>query len=462
MDSNPSSVFSFHLDSSVGSALFNSTEELFKESCRIAWLAKLNAVLPKDRKSCLAKMHAIWSELLSTQQTASLEEAKKFISAKFRTFPGPKIKHFIAEEFESAQSIEDILQIAQKFLSSEEDLQCAPLDKTKRGLKGPTILVGSPIYNTYKKSMEIPSYVIKWMGNNYELYSNLVMKKLSELLLSSNLGHSVFYVPQITGLDFEKNVHYLTDGNRVRLQNGSDLENNFRKIAASIDETPSKRQIYLFEKINGENAIDFFKTKYIHLNEYQKLNLFKQFGRLTTIDLILGNHDRLARVSFENDSFQLCGDSANLGNIMLVWDPAKGRNSILYAIDNGIKQKTLKHPEKYSQFIKEIFSKPDFANLLSDQMIEAMRSSIVGDDDIHLNDPGIAAFLTDLENPHLSKQMIQKGLMEMNGWLREVLISDWKNQKGEEIQQVISSYDSNFMQAVNMRIDSFVNSRSTQ
>lgn len=286
---------------------------------------------------------------------------------------------------------------------------------------------------------------MKWIEPN-EFPGNIIYQAFSDIFYRCNLHHSVFVIPRFTVLDFEHNKHYSHTGIGQPLEGEGEVESHCNEIAKSVGGNPKTRMVALFEKIRGENLIDFVKTRYEELSVGQRIHLFKLFGRLSMMDLFSGNLDRLIQV----DCFKLETYPCNLGNIMLHWPDNPGGNPFVYAIDNVMDRVTLEQADAYNTFLSDLLREKEFAGKVSAAMITSIQSSIEGDDDIHLNAPSVEAFLDDLKEEKYARA-IEVGLNEMVVWLTQHLIP--VAQAGFPMQGMI---DESLMNVIEQRMKMFL------
>lgn len=285
----------------------------------------------------------------------------------------------------------DIHNSLNRFFKDTKSLQMKPATRSSSGLNGPTLLVSYQRLNHNRENSQLQNYVVKW-SDLTEVSSTRIYDTLSKHFASYENFNS-FYVPKLACIDLENKVYEMDNCSKISLNNAitDQLSNTLEKILRSFVPKPKDDEdfqevedsrIILMDKVNGSNLKDFIGTKYQHLSELQKKELFTHIGQLAILDLITGNDDRFIQPEYHSDTedYFLGNGASNLGNDMIVWNGTE-KHPTFYAIDNTISW-VLIDPEstrktKYNEFLKEFLAKDDYVGLMAKSVLNSIDEATV-------------------------------------------------------------------------------------
>ncbi|MBS0625526.1 MAG: hypothetical protein JSS32_05705 [Verrucomicrobia bacterium] len=458
------------INSDPSKCFFANPNEVAREVGRLSWLSKVNGPLPTNgRAMALAKVEKVWVDVKKQiEELKPVAEIKDAINKGFRTM-GP-LKALFNDDLVAAATRDDIEKIAQKFMKAIPSLAANPVRKSNRGLMGPTLLVNYPRVSANQSEQH--AQAIKW--TEYAEYgTNQIYTAFAEIFRRVGIKHSCYHVPPSTGLDFVGKVQRAGSDKEFSLNGFEQVEEQLKGIAKSCDKDLDTAGLTHFvtmtQFVNGENMFDFIDSgKFAQMNEPQKINFFRQIGRLAMMDLLLGNGDRFFKLALDDGKwiFDRMADT-NFGNAMVNWNPDtnKDENAAIFAIDNLV-DPFLTHPEqgqenqkKYCDFIKGLLSNPDFVRVLSDEMFKMIQNALTSADSrgTEAQERQKEAFLKDLSG--FGMREIGQGIAEMDTWLEKALIPEWEKEY-QPLHKAIDASCSPLMKAVNGQIETYKTVRS--
>lgn len=453
--------------------IFGTTPQILQSASTLMRLTLLDDALPKNRSrsTVVDQLAKIWLEggkqasmiISSGTGSTDLDSLKALMSGQLKQL-GSRLTAIYAEELEAVTTAAELNKCALRFFKDTNSIQIAPLQKSFRGVNGPTFLVSYPRLDNQLQTPQLHQYVVKWTQWT-ELCSARIYDGFSRSF-SLEGPPSTFIVPKASGIDFERGVHEMPDCSQTLLSTETvdKLRQKFLGVVQAVDSkiTPQDNQIMLLERIPGSNLFDFAKTKYQDLSQDQKEKLFTRLGRLAMLDVLMGNTDRLIQVFYhkESSSYDLVTYESNLGNAMIVWS-SELQFPELFAIDNGIDEKLIHDPEykaKYLAFLDNILKNPKMTELLTDAMTKSVKSAISlmaedEDDDLVELRKRLKPFVADLES--LGQSAIANGIAEMKESLRTTLIPKWDSEDNAGLISHLKWAHPELLEAVKERLETF-------
>jgi hypothetical protein len=407
----------------TSSRVFDTFLECVQSIGTLARVQKIDSELldPKDRRDeTLSLIKTVWLRTLEQiQNNLSLDAVKKYLKDNLRCYFG-----FYQDSLASAETPSDIETIARRALSDINSVPVDPVIKSFRGQKGPTLLISFSDSNCSPPHSQ--AYVLKWTGFN-ELWANRIYKALSFCpSRDANLpkhGHG-FTVPDMGWIDFDSLEYVKKDGQPVRMDSepASHLKEQLQRIAekkckANPFNRKGKNQVMFTERIFAGTLFDFAYMQYMNLPKSEKNKLLSRLARLSLLDIIIGNLDRLIPIiKSESGNYQFDNYEANIGNVLV----AVATNSCkLFAIDNEINPELVESEEdknQYLNFLRNLFSSNNFPRQLSQTLSDSIDMAVTSymDDDKKARDNknNFSCFLNDLKDnsPLIEQQFYQMSL----------------------------------------------------
>ncbi len=359
------------------SPVFISIEEAFQATSRLKRLITLENALSSSAQACkkrsgyIEKIVSIWKRLDENQSFGltqkSLQAAFESCSGRIvKTLPFSVIEEMVSR-ISSVGSMADLKVVRDRVFKDCATLEVSktPVNKSLLGKLGPTLLV--EYSNPGQRHNGLVSYALKWTDKN-ETAGYLIYEALF-----AELGLDHWRVPEHCWYDFENQIYLDSNGLFQKLDKNTakDLGLSFFSIPSlmGVEEIHGK-QVLVMERIKGGNLSDFFRVNYNGLNIEQKKNLFRDFGRMAMLDLLLGNTDRLLMLHWGEDYIPDLGAApCNLGNLMLA-ERDDGSN-FLYAIDNSVDVKFIDNPRKrnnYSRFVFSLLERKGFEREIANRL----------------------------------------------------------------------------------------------
>ncbi len=443
--------------------MFGEPHRVFKAASTLVRLVQLDNALPKNktRTKTIGDLAQLWIQA-NEQLTGSLDVEKKVVSEKLKT-ANNRIYLVYANDIEAAKTFPELKKCRERFLKDVKSIQINPIQKTHKGLNGPTYLVSYPRLKVNGDMPKLQNYVIKWTHWD-EICSTRLYAALSECLQMSK--ELKFTVPSAAALDFDAMIHETTEGSHQLLSEESNqaLKIKFEALLKTMDPklTPSEQQIMLMERVPGANLFDFAMRVYPTLGHEQKVSLFRQLGFLAILDLVTGNSDRLIRVIYDekSSSFNLETFEANLGNAMVVYNAAESVFPSIVAIDNRIDANLindLAQSEKYNQFLRELFDNPKMIDSLGEAMLISIQSAVnlqIEDEDDPIEaKKGLQQFSQDLKT--IALPAMKEGLAQMASKLKGSISTFWEQEQNAPLKNHLNWAHPEFLRAVDERFKIF-------
>jgi len=373
---------------------------------------------------------------------------------------GKNIAKIYTGQIEAATTVNELSKCIRHILKDSSSLLTFSIQKSNKGQNGPTYLVSYTRPSKKSSKPNLREYVIKWTNENeicsWRLYD----------VFSQNLALQSFILPKMAVLGLDKQLHEMCDQTCFRLEEETAI--NLKQSLIGIvnkNTNPNDTLMIFMERVSGSNLFDFAKDKYQLLNPEEKQDLFEKMGRLSMLDMLIGNTDRLIQTSYNKSTkqYQCENQTANLGNIMVDWFPNEGKVPSLYAIDNGIKPQLITDEEEkaaYKQFVGNYFEDSKMTDVLADLIVDSMQKgcrdnaelSTTLDITLAHNLKEYQPFLDDLKDSDLLKQALVKGLFEMSMTLKEQLPSFWNSDEALKIKNYLKENYPMLQDAVTERI----------
>lgn len=397
----------------------------------------------------------------------NLDNAKKTIRVALGQFkkgvrPNKNLEDIYSKAIDEAKTFDELNKCLSKLIKDTASIRTFNLQKTNKGQNGPTNLVS---YTRSSKKCDLSptlrNYVVKWSNWN-EICSWRLYDVFSKVLSSP-----VFSIPKTSALNFDKiSMHEDAYWHSYELngETSAYLKQTFLGVVGKsiqIDDL----QLMLMEKVKGSNLIDFAETKYPLLKEEGKIDLFRKMGHLAMLDLLIGNTDRLIQTNYDakTNQYRLEDLTANLGNLMIDWDPNEDKLPKLFAIDNSVKKELILdkiHKDKYNLFLQHQFK--DSIQIVDTIILSIQKSfdDIAEDLSENSNDTfqsSLAKFksiLDDLQNDQLKKAM-KDGLEEMSTAFIQDLLPFWNSEKALKIKNYLESNHPELLKAISERFQTF-------
>ena len=466
--------------------IFGPPARVLQSAGTLLRIAQLDATLPNSRKrqSLLEAVEKIWREG-QKQLFTSLESAKGTVSDQLKALDpklGPKIFSIYAPELDNATTIETFQRCALRCIKDTKSVQIPPLQKSHRGVNGPTLLVSYPRPSNDFTDSYLNNYVVKWAHLNERCANHLYDA------FSKNFGTDIhsptFTVPKTNSIDLTRNHHEMHDRSLSTLQPELTLQlrQKFLKVAKTTGPNiePKDDHILLMERICGENLFDFGKDRYDYLSQDQKEKLFNQLGQVAMLDVLFGNQDRLIQVYFDKDenTYRLETFESNLGNIMISWAGDTRRPSsscgskqedspdpVIYTIDNGIGLDLIEDPnnkEQYAIFLKKLCTNPKMEQEMAIAMTQSILTAVntLCDDEDNRTEAiqKFKPFTNDLKK--FGAPAFESGIKEMLNRLHSTLLPLWDSKAAQPLKTHLSSIYPDLALAVAERIEVFKSVRN--
>lgn len=353
-------MFNIQMHARNPDAIHHGTQSLSRFS-------ELHAALPKNPVERSGVIQGAKSIIAESGYRSSLghsaEEKEALLSKIHRLNPN------ILSAYERDIPYDVFIKTFLKDLDTVRYFQCAV---SSLGYNGPTLLVSYVRRNSVTSSDWIQKSVIKWTP---ELeYSSTQLFKI----FFRAAGDASCRVPECSFIDLDKRRHLGVNGEKheISLELSDSLRQDLRKIACFNGCFPSDyNQVMLSEKITGANLRDFITENYADLSMDQKKSLFYGIGKISFLDIQVGNLDRIPQVE-RGFKGLVVGPIApsNLGNLMIRVSTDPKKPLIVYAIDNNV------HVEKedaaaYQGFLAGFLQKRFKEDILSRNIANSISAS---------------------------------------------------------------------------------------
>lgn len=459
---NVISLFNTHLTDPILGPLSNvikSTNTL----CRINPLSKHF----QDAESEILAVKAVWEqvqqhlkEILEQPSDATVidrmkETMKAALNEISRNTAVFEIYNKLVDTAIDAKALD---KCARKFLDDLGAVSTFCLTKTYLGLSGPTHIISYNRYSTSAARNKPRDYVVKWTNSN-EICSFRLYEALTQHLIQGTQV-STFLVPKTASIDFDYKFHHTANYSSCQLEKkeAAKLQQLFYSI---VGRGKSDTQIMLVETVIGSDLLDFVQTKYAKLDVSQKQDLFEKIGHVTMLDLVMGNPDRLGpHINFnekEND-YEFVPDSpANLGNLMIKWDPNTGSLLEVYAIDNTVDTLLIFNGQRraaYKRFLQSIISNPKEIESLAALIHRSLADGLTRATR-YVNQETCQSFVADLKNPEIAEKSLNYGLSTMLALLQKSLPHFWNSEDSSNVKEFVNQKHEMLLTAVSERFEIF-------
>ncbi len=425
--------------------------KVLEASSTLLRLAKTHHLLSQHdldkRLVIIDKLSVLWKEVIQDNATTYDTIHNRLVTCK------ESIGEPLFQMYVKALNIPnpDVKRLAKQF---KKDLTAttlsAPFVLAQTGIEGPTLLI------QYWRNT-VHSYVAK-ISDWEELFSSHVYACLAEGFSDSKLAYNI---PKSTGIDLTNGNQLTIHGKAQELDAGvpkklkEDLLQLLEIHKREIENEEDKPALLYFEKVKGENLFDFFRTKYNSLSPQAKIEFFKQIGRLSLLDVVLGHIDRLVQTALREELEEPIHDfdegQANLGNVMVTWTGNPDECPTIRPIDNGLQALNEEERDiKYLDFIKTLLQDPQKQfKILESKIIQAINNRL-DNADIDIK-PEI---IEDISKT--SSGAIYSGLLDMIQIFKKELIPSWEHKpETQEFKNQFKSQLPELFYAVEARIQLF-------
>jgi hypothetical protein len=412
------------------SRVLGSTDQVYDESCRLVRLTKLYDA-KREQPELIADIQDVWSNVYDQIDEQNRHEVVS------KALNDPKIQRVkdCYKEIQSYERVDDIRACAASYLRDTDALIVPPRIKSSRGTEGPTFIV------SYPRSDVLNGYVVKWTDQ-----TELDCHRLYEAF---SLG---FSVPKMASIDFDALRHQGIDGQVTQIGPGLAEKMLFNFLEVSGNDFPEEEytKLMLSQKVHGENLIDFATAKYSGLNEAQKYQLFKSLGRISLMDVITGNLDRLVYL-LNSDNLELHTAKINFGNVMI---DLQNKEPVVYAIDNGANPDLMRQPyiNKLTSFFNSLISTPGWEAELAQHITVNFHVSIR-----MVGNPQLLPLAKDLDS--IAKPGFEEGIKEMAQDLRQTLIPIWQSGKADTLKESIGITSPGLVDGVEQRLGALMQAK---
>jgi hypothetical protein len=447
--------------------ILSSTYKVIQSTDTLGRIYKLhNSLLNRGRGEAMTALKEYGESVKQVLPSDNMDIAKMTIRLALSQFktgvrPNKNLEDIYFKAIDDARTPEELKKCISKLIKDTASILTFNLQKTNKGQNGPTHLIS---YTRSSKKCDLSptlrNYVVKWSNWN-EICSWRLYDTFSKILSSP-----IFSIPKTSVLDFPGSIHECADWNSHKLE--KETITHLKQLllgvvgkSIQIDDL----QLMLMEKVKGSNLIDFAETKYPFLKEDQKIDLFRKMGHLAMLDLLIGNTDRLIQTEYDakTNQYRLENLTANLGNLMIDWDPNEDKLPELYAIDNSVKKELIldkMHKDKYNEFLQDQFkdsipiintiirsiqkSFDDIAEELSENSNGTLQESLAK----------FKSILDDLQKVQL-KIAMKNGLEEMTQAFSQDLLPFWNSFDALKIKNHLDANHPELLKAISERFQTF-------
>lgn len=457
--------------------IFGSPEQVEKEALKLVELIQLHASFnglkfPYNRQRTLEKVANIWKDARNTQAfICDLDTFKANLIDQHkedrRVMP-QAVSQFFIEKINATQTMRDLQKLTKRILQLHQFLHTSPIQKSHHGLKGPTLLTNFSRFDLKKDTLSAVSYVMKstdveeFCGNR--LYQELIAN-------IQNTPAAAYSVPVASGLAFNQNQYQKYNGSirNLTAEQSNQIQNAFLAVVNALDPEIEIHgpNLMISETIQGENLFEFARSKYPHLSDAQKQQLFFNLAKVVPLDIILGNLDRLIRCEFTPEGCNLAEYEANPGNFMLSQEQEGGLVTV-HLIDNALDQNLISSEQaklQYIQLIQTLFTEENPEKILTKFVLVCLKKGFLfttenKKDRLKLLEE-LDPILKDLDN--FALPAIEDGIREGIQELRSSHVPFWNSLDSEPLKQQLQHIHPGLLSAVNERMEAFsliTNSRS--
>lgn len=415
---------------------FSGIHDVDRVSTTLHRLATLEQSLKKKRLKELSELEFIWTEA-QKQLAVSFENAVGFLQSKLSPYH-KSIRELFLPSIESAQTVEELQKCLIRFFKDTQSYSVAGIiKKSNQGLNGPTLIIDYSRLDKTLTTIQWKNFVVKW-ANTDEIRALRIYGAFQQILLQGG-AKDLFCVPKALLLDFKRQQAEKTNGELIKLESvmNKQLYEKFLAITrlSHPEEVPEDESLIIMEKISGENLFDFICSKYNKLSTKQKHDLMFNLGRLSLLDMVLGNFDRLVYITLdkEENRYKISDSEVNLGNIMLDWKDTEQNAPVLYVIDNSIHSEVLENPDACLALIEQFVAQPPAYHYIAEMMVISIQKALNSlSRDNKTMDPKklqkmMKFFSKDLKK--FGKDEINGGLNEMSKVLKSTLSTVWNKQE---------------------------------
>lgn len=446
--------------------MLGSTYKVIQSTDTLGRLVKLhNSLLNAGRSQAMTALKELGETAKLELSSDNIDIAKKTIRVALSEFkkglrPKKNLEDIYSKAIDAARTSEELNKCISKLIKDASSILTFNLQKTNKGQNGPTHLIS---YTRFSKKYDLPNlrnYVVKWSNWN-EICSWRLYDTFSKILSSQ-----IFSIPKAAALDFQESIHECADWNSHKVEDETitHLKQSFLGVVGKsiqIDDL----QLMLMEKVKGSNLIDFAETKYPFLKEDQKIDLFRKMGHLAMLDLLVGNTDRLIQTEYDakTNQYRLEALTANLGNLMIDWDPNEDKLPELYAIDNSVKKELIlnkMHKDKYNEFLQYQFK--DSIQIVNtiirsiqksfDDIAEELLEN--SNDTLQVSLAKFKSILDDLQKVQL-KTAMKNGLEEMLQLFSQDILPFWNSFDALKIKNHLTDNHPELLEAISERFQTF-------
>lgn len=293
-------------------------------------------------------------------------------------------------------------------------VRTSPITRSFVGNEGPTLLINVPSFDQDGNIKGWKSCVMKWVPER-EIATHRIYEALS-----ASLESRPFAVPKAVSYNFKTRKHQPVEGETILVdpELNNRIRDNFIRItqkATFPDWVPEDSSLAIYEMVQGENLVDFVSSKYKLLTASQKEQLFRLFGKLAVLDLLLGNWDRFFEMVNYRGEYRLESFGANLGNAMISWDPTSSDQPVLYAIDNVPEEDVISvsGQQAYRNFVEGFLQDPKFVATFAGAIVKSLTKGADEscEEGSREKRKFFQAFKQDITN--FSRSQLERGIREM-------------------------------------------------
>jgi hypothetical protein len=434
--------------------------------------------LPTHANEVKDHLRAVWIQAQKFLDHLPLDPAKSAIKAFLTDALVPQsIKKLYLEDLNLANTLEGLKNRLQSYLNDLE-VKGKGITSTSLGSQGyPKII-------DVQRGERILGFM-KTLGNSLEMDYHL----LYSFFLNDCLEQKEFHiqVPNASMLDVEKANYVDSSGNRYDISKYNQLIKHLLGSVASLNTEASRSTTTseelkfqritqtcptgFFDLVNGLNLADFFREKYLSLDDEKKNRFCFSAGLIAYLDLILGNQDRFIRLLPDLDegrySFFFTEENpiekSNLGNLMISHDFTQ-----FYAIDNGIgdgrhdpcitREEKTADEKAYTDFLTSNLTLEDFKAIASDYLIRSLTLAIeeAFQEEANYDGKSLQNVLSDISKEDRISSL-RKGMDSMEDLLTETILPKWNHAGAEPIKKRL---DKDFVQTIQARLDLFASSKN--
>lgn len=457
------------LNTNQNNPFFGNPQQVFKEIKKLSRLVQVSGALHKGEKARqddILRITALCEKAFGITRE-NISEAFQLMNRELKKI-GPSFgRIYFPRSFPQPSDQESMEKLLHKIIKDVKSVEIDPVKKPLRGQSGTILLVSYPRFNKSKEP-SIRNCVIKSTTRN-EIATTWIYKKIIEFLFEKENQSEGFFIPEAISLNFERKIHESLDMTKSKLNDSESRE--LKKMLKDIKDaypvenedddefiTADDNHIIILEKLR-ENIFDFARAKYPKIEEMaQRRKFFEKLGKLSVIDLFVGNLDRLVRIFINRKGkYALQPIEANLGNIMF----GGLQKDDMFAIDNEIDPDLLQKEskEKYHAFLEELLQTPSFEKTLASNMVESILSGItvMAEDETSVR---YDKLLEELEpfSEDLKKfggDCFEKGIRDMIFQFQKELLPKWASDKAKPFKEYLSENYPEIYSGIEERLEIF-------